>query len=148
MHISDVGVSLIKKFEGFSPDPYLCPAGIWTIGYGHVMNHQERAAHMHINVEKAHELLLGDVRISERCISNSVLIDLEWFQFDALVSFVYNVGVGAFKRSTMLKLLNQNNIFASAAQFDRWIYANGVILRGLLHRRAAERALFENNAAI
>lgn len=139
MNISEKGIALIKRFEGFSATPYRCPAGKWTIGYGHVIVKNKQI--QQLSEEEAHQLLLKDVQRAEDAIRRHVEVKITQKQFDALCSFIYNVGVGAFVRSTLLKKLNRRE--KAASEFDRWVYAGKEILPGLIARRQAERELFE-----
>lgn len=139
MQISQAGLDLIKSFEGFEPEAYLCPAGIWTIGYGHTGNVEEGQT---ITEEEAEELLRQDVTFAEDAVTDYVEGDLTQGQFDALVCFVFNIGVGAFRESTLLRLLNQGDSEGAAEQFLRWNKAGGKVLAGLTRRREAERELF------
>jgi len=148
MQISQVGIDLIKRFEGFASEPYYCPGGKLTVGYGHVMTDEEAATVERITKEHAEILLRQDAKIAEEAINKLVSVAIKQNQFDALVSFVFNVGGHAFEKSTMLKLLNNNDIGAAARQFDRWVYAAGKKLEGLARRRAAEKALFLGDADI
>lgn len=142
MQISENGLSLIKKFEGFSAKPYLCPAGKLTIGFGHVIKKGEEFPDSGINVINAEKLLKTDVGIAEKAIAKWVNIPISQHQFDALVSFVYNIGTRAFRGSTMLRLLRENKPEQAAGEFSKWIYAGGKVQNGLLKRRAEERAMF------
>lgn len=139
MQISQAGLDLIKSFEGFEPEAYLCPAGVWTIGYGHTGDVVEGQS---VTEEEAEELLLQDVAFAEDTVNSLVEVELSQQMFDALVCFVYNVGVGAFEQSTLLRLLNQGQMEEAAEQFLRWNKAGGKELAGLTRRREAERALF------
>ena len=135
MKLSSAGVELIKKFEGCLLKAYKCPAGVWTIGFGHTQN---VTPDMVITAEKAEELLRSDIRPIERTI-NAMGINLTQRSFDALVSWIYNLGAGNFKSSTMFR-----KIAADAADLDitdqlvRWINAGGKPLLGLKRRRVAE----------
>lgn len=139
MEISQTGINLIKKFEGCSLKAYKCPAGAWTIGYGHT---NKVFADNIITQDEAETLLKHDLIIHCNNVSKLVKVALTQNQFDALVSFEYNVGYGAFQNSTMLKLLNQGKYKEAANQFDRWVYAGKKILPGLVNRRRAEKELF------
>lgn len=139
MKISEAGLDLIKSHEGFRSDAYLCPAGIWTIGYGHTGDVEEGQS---VTEEEAEELLLQDVAFAENAVNSLVEVELSQQMFDALVCFVYNVGIGAFEQSTLLRLLNQGQMEEAAEQFLRWNKAGGKELAGLTRRREAERALF------
>lgn len=140
MNISQNGIELIKKFEGCRLEAYKCPAGILTIGYGHTGS--EVHLGQKITQEQAEKYLKQDITIHSNNVSRLVKAPLNQNQFDALVSFEYNVGYGNFTSSTMLKLLNQKKYTEAAAQFGRWVYANKKILQGLVKRRAAEKELF------
>ena len=139
MKISEAGLDLIKSHEGFRSDAYLCPAGVWTIGYGHTGDVEEGQS---VTEEEAEELLLQDVAFAEDAVNSLVEVELSQQMFDALVCFVYNVGVGAFEQSTLLRLLNQGQKEEAAEQFLRWNKAGGKELAGLTRRREAERDLF------
>ncbi|MBZ5757933.1 lysozyme [Pseudomonas sp. S5(2021)] len=143
MKASQDALDIIKKFEGFSEKAYPDPAHGWrvpTIGYG-----TTRGVKMgqEISKERAEELLREDVARFDGYIEALVRVPLTQGQWDALSSFVYNLGPGALEKSTLLRLLNAGDYSGAAAQFDRWVYASGKKLTGLVKRRAAERALFE-----
>ena len=140
MHISETGLALIRQFEGLRLSAYLCPAGIATIGYGSTAGVKLGRT---ITAERAEELLREDVRQFETAVSRLVKVPLTQGQFDALTSFAFNLGAKALEKSTLLRLLNAGDYPGAAAQFDRWVYASGKKLSGLVKRRAAERALFE-----
>ena len=142
MHISEAGLALIRQFEGLRLSAYLCPAGIPTIGYGSTAGVQMGQT---ITAERAEELLREDVRQFEAAVSRLVKVPLNQGQHDALVSFAFNLGAKALEKSTLLRLLNAGDYSGAAAQFDRWVYASGKKLSGLVKRRAAERALFEGD---
>lgn len=139
MKTSNKGIDLIKKFEGCKLKAYKCPAGVWTIGYGHTKGVKEGDT---CTIAQAEELLKQDLKIFECEIQDLVKVKLNQNQFDALVSFIYNVGAGAFQDSTMRKFINAGHFPLAAGQFDRWVYAKGVKLNGLVKRRAAEKELF------
>lgn len=142
MQTSPSGLALIKRFEGFSALPYRCPAGKMTIGYGHVIRPTDVFEQGCVTEETAETLLKQDIAYVERIITRAVLTPINPNQFDALVSLAYNIGIEAFVNSTLLRLLNEGNPEAAAAQFARWTYAGGRKLDGLVQRRAAEAALF------
>lgn len=140
---STVGKNLIKRFEGFRAKAYVCPAGVNTIGYGTTrINGKPVELGAIITTDEADRFLEEDLKKFEDSINQNVLIELKQNQFDALVSFVYNVGVGNFIKSTLLKRLNEKNINAAADEFLRWNKANKKVLPGLTRRRNAERDLF------
>lgn len=133
-------IEFIKGFEEFEPLPYLCPARVWTIGYG-----TTRGITAHtpsITEQQAYALLMGDVRKCEKTIYKLITRPLNQNQFDALVSFVYNLGGGALQRSTLRRKLNRGEIGDAANEFLKWVRAEGVILKGLVRRRQAERLMF------
>ena len=141
MQISKAGLDLIKEFEGLYLKAYRCPAGVPTIGYGHTAG---VAMGQTITQQQADDYLRRDVRQFERAVERQVSVPLTQGQFDALVSFAFNLGEGALAQSTLLRLLNAGDYAGAAAQFDRWNKASGRVLPGLVRRRAAERALFES----
>lgn len=140
MKTSQAGIALIKRFEGFSSVPYKCPAGKMTIGYGHVI--QPGESFQHITEQEATELLLRDLVKYETAVSLLVKVPLTPGQFDALVSFTYNLGPSALKSSTLLKRLNEGQYEVAGDNFQRWVNVNGKPMNGLVRRRAAEWALF------
>lgn len=142
MTTSDAGIQLIKKYEGCCLDAYLCPAKVPTIGYGHT---EGVNLGMRITQEQADSLLKGDLVSREAAVRRLVRVPVTQGQFDALVSFVYNIGTGAFERSTLLKKLNAGDTRGASAQFAVWNKAGGKELPGLTKRRAAERALFDGH---
>lgn len=140
MKLSPAGLDLIKKAEGLRLKAYLCPAKVWTIGYGTTRGVKPGQT---ITEAKAAELLREDVREFEQAVSDAVTVPITQGQFDALVSLAYNIGAGAFRASTLLRLLNRGEYAKAAEQFDRWNRGGGRVLPGLVKRRAAERKLFE-----
>lgn len=144
MQISEKGIELITRFEGFSATPYICPAGKMTVGYGHVIDNKKQLSYP-ISEKQAKLILLQDVNIAERAVRRLVRVPLTQGQFDALISLIFNIGVQAFEKSTLLKLLNSNEIDAVANEFSRWTYSKGQKLEGLVARRAAETLLFRGN---
>lgn len=139
MKLSNRGKILIKKYEGLRLTAYLCPAGVWTIGYGHtagVVNGQQ------ISEKQANEFFDKDIKQFEDTVNSLVKVPLKQCQFDALVSFVYNVGKTAFANSTLLTMLNSGNYSGAGEQFNRWVFASGKKLPGLVKRREEEQDLF------
>jgi len=141
MEISKEGLSLIKKFEGFEAHAYRCPAGVLTIGYGHTKDVQ-----LGDEWSQSHAEYMLEVELEEFCdyVNKYVKVKLEQYQFDALVAWVYNLGAGNFKESTLLKVLNQGDYDDVPHQIKRWNKAGGRVLQGLVRRREAEALLFEN----
>lgn len=144
MKISKLGLNLVRHFEGMYLRGYKCPANVWTIGYGHTGLVDGKPIHgnMIITEEKAIELLQQDMAVFENAVKDSVKVPLTQNQFDALVSFAFNVGAGALRKSTLLRLLNQGKYEEVPAQFLRWNKGGGKVLAGLTRRRKAEGHLF------
>lgn len=141
MKISQRGINLIKHFEGFEAKAYLCPAGVLTIGYGHTKGVKQG---MIISEKEAEELLKGDLEHSENAVNKLVKVEVTQGMFDALVSFVFNLGEGNFGSSTLLKKLNSKDYYGASEEFKKWRLAGGEVLDGLVRRRAAERNLFNS----
>ena len=146
--LSKEGAAFIARFEGFRGQLYNDAAGHATIGYGHLVHHgpidgsEPAEFRKGISQERALELLQADAANAAAEIARSVKVPLEQHQFDALVSFAFNVGNGAFRESTLLRLLNEGRYDAVEAQLARWNKAGGKTLQGLVNRRAAEAKLF------
>lgn len=140
MKTSQVGIDLIKDYEKFRSTPYPCAAGKPTIGFGHVIKPGE--SFTRITEQEGIELLKQDLIIAENCVNSAVKVFLSQNQFDALVSFVFNIGCNAFRKSTLLKLLCNGNYYDAAMQFPRWNKSKGQILNGLTRRRKEEMNLF------
>lgn len=139
------GIALIKKFEGVRLQGYLCPAGIATIGWGHtgMVLGKPITTSMKISLDQAEKLLLSDLDKFEKGVSSLIKVTITQKQFDALVSFAYNVGLGNLGKSTLLKLINKRDPKASE-QFLVWNKAGGKVLNGLTKRRLAEKELFDS----
>ncbi len=150
MRTSENGVELIKRFEGLELEAYQDIAGIWTIGYGHTGADVQPG--MKISERDAEELLRRDLKPREQAVESAVKVPLNQNEFDALVSFVYNVGAAAFRGSTALKRLNKGDRVGAADALTWWNKATvGGVLRevmGLTRRRASERALFLTPTAL
>lgn len=140
MKTSKAGLDLIKRFEGFRAGVYLCPAGVATIGYGHAIKPGEKFTT--ITEHHAESLLIDDVEEAEEYVNELVEVGINQDQFDALVSFTFNLGGGALKRSTLLKKINALKFEEAKAEFSRWVYAGGERLPGLVKRRKAEAEIF------
>lgn len=139
--MSDAGIEALKQREGFSPVVYTDSAGYKTIGYGHKLGLGESYSSGISDVE-ATMLLRSDVSRAEDAVNSLVSVPLTQNQFDALVSFTFNVGAGALRKSSLLSVLNSGNYQAAAQQFGRWKYAGGKAVAGLANRRASESAQF------
>lgn len=139
MFISQKGIILIKEFEGCRLKAYKCPAGIATIGYGHT---GKVLIDDVITQAEAERLLKQDLIAHCNNVSTLVKVPLKQNQFDALVSFEYNIGFSGFGSSTLLKKINAKDFIGAINEFGRWVYAGKKILPGLVKRRQAEKSLF------
>ena len=139
MQTGNKGIELIKHFEGCELEAYKCPAGVWTIGYGHIKGVKEG---MKITEMQAEEMLKSELHEYEGYINDYVTVPLNQNQFDAMVSWVYNLGGGNLKASTLLKVLNAGDYAGVPAQMLRWNKAGGKVLEGLTRRRQAEADLW------
>ncbi len=141
METSHKGIDLIKEFEGFSSEAYRCQAGVLTIGYGHTGNVREG---QRCSREDAERWLIQDIAAAERFVNYETQgVKLRQCQFDALVSFCYNVGGNAFSGSTLLKKVSVNPDNPTIREeFSRWIYAGGRVSSGLVNRREAEADMY------
>lgn len=156
MKIGNAGLDLIKRFEGKFKRPYLCPARIWTVGYGHVLYPEQIRLKMDDRLayplkpednrtftsEEIDGLLMDELGKYERGVVRLCPGSLTQNQFDALVSFSYNVGLGALQRSTIRSAFNRGDLDIAADAFLKYNKAGGKELKGLTRRRQAERALF------
>lgn len=164
-YIGEGGLEIIKRFEGLEDgdpttanlDPYICPAGVWTIGWGHAIVYNGRHLTVYndpdghvarslypggLSIGEAEQLLIADTAKFALQVERTVKVPLTSAAFDALVSFVFNVGIGNFRASTLLRKLNATDYLGAADEFPKWRKAGGRVLRGLELRRAAERELF------
>ena len=142
MKISKEGIALIKKFEGCRLESYKCAAGVPTIGYGSTKGVD---MNMTISVERAEELLLEDIQVFETEVSKAVEVPLHQHQYDALISWTFNLGGANLNASSMLKVLNNGAYEDVPHQIKRWNKAGGKVLEGLTRRRLAESLLFEGH---
>lgn len=144
MQISEKGIGLIKQFEGCKLTAYQDSVGVWTIGYGWTqsVDGKQIRAGMTIKQETAERLLKTGLVSYENDVSRLVKVGLTQGQFDALVSFTYNLGVRSLSTSTLLRKLNTGDYAGAAEEFLRWNKAGDKVLNGLTRRREAERALF------
>lgn len=142
--ISKTGLDLISSFEGIRLNAYDDGVGVWTIGIGTTIypNGVKVKKGDKCTLEQAHEYLAHDMIEFEKTVNDSVKVPLSQNQFDALVSLTYNIGSAAFKNSTLLKKLNAKDFTGAADQFLVWNRGGGKVLKGLVRRRDAERALF------
>ncbi|MFH4945096.1 lysozyme [Enterobacter hormaechei] len=144
MQTSEKGIALIKQFEGCELTAYQDSVGIWTIGYGWTqpVDGKPIRAGMTIKQETAERLLKTGLVSYESDVSRLVKVGLTQGQFDALVSFTYNLGARSLSTSTLLRKINAGDYAGAADEFLRWNKAGGKVLNGLTRRREAERALF------
>lgn len=145
MKINNLGISLIKSFEGLKLNAYTCSAGVWTIGYGTTKypNGKPVCEQDSCTAELAEDYLRRDLaKFEEEVTAATKGVDLNENQFSALVSLVYNIGGANFKKSTLLKRLKSGDFDEAADEFLVWRKAGGKVLAGLERRRAAERELF------
>ena len=148
MQISARGILAIEKEEGLRLDSYPDPAtgaDPWTIGFGHTGSIKRGDK---ITVEQAREYLQADLKRVEDCINSTVIVLLTQGQFDALCSLIFNIGIGAFRNSTLLRKLNASDYQGAAAQFGVWIKAGGIDYPPLVARRARERAVYDADPVI
>ena len=144
MQTSDKGIALIKEFEGCKLTAYQDSVGVWTIGYGWTqpVDGKPIRAGMTIKQETAERLLKTGLVSYESDVSRLVKVGLTQGQFDALVSFTYNLGARSLSTSILLRKLNAGDYAGAADELLRWNKAGGKVLNGLTRRREAERALF------
>ncbi|RVE97498.1 lysozyme [Sinorhizobium meliloti] len=147
MKTSAAGRAAIKQREGVVLSAYKDSVNVLTIGVGHTSAAGAPTVYkgMKITAAQADEILSRDLAIFEKGVSHAVKVPLSQNEFDALVSFAFNVGVGAFQRSTLLKELNKGNRYGAANELLRWNKAGGRVLKGLTSRRKAERDQFLNS---
>lgn len=155
MRASQALIDYLERRERFIATPYLDAAGIWTIGYGHVIRPHEKKSLTHVTEEQAEQLMLADVAPAALyldAIQANFKTPLSQHQFDALVSLIFNIGLRAFETSTILQRLREGDFAAAAAQFDVWVkitkvdrdgVKRKVSIRGLINRRRMDRAIFE-----
>lgn len=136
--INNSGLAIVKYFESFQALPYLCPAGYWTVGYGHVVQPGANG----VTEAEAEVLLAHDLGVAERRVARLCSVPLTENMFSALCSFVFNLGGGALQRSSLRAKLNRGEYADAQEEFSRWVYAGGKRLLGLVRRRAAEALLF------
>lgn len=148
MKTSEKGLQFIRREEGERLTAYADVIGVWTIGVGHTgkVDGKPVAKGMVISADKSRELLSADLSKFESAISRLVKVPLKQYEFDALVSLVFNIGETNFARSTLLKMLNANDFKGAAEQFLAWKNAGGRPVQGLLNRRKREKDMFNGLA--
>jgi GH24 family phage-related lysozyme (muramidase) len=142
--INAEGLALIKHFEGLRTTAYQDSVGVWTIGYGHTSMAGPPTVYpgMTITTAQAEAILQQDLEVFERGVSQALTIATTENQFSAMVSFAFNVGLSAYRNSTLLRKHNAGDFAGAANEFPRWVYAGGEVLPGLVRRRDAERTLY------
>ncbi len=141
MNVSETGLDLIRQFEGLRLTAYDDSVAVHTIGYGHTLG---VCAGDTCTQEQADKWLKEDAHHAENCVNHCVSVDLTQGEFDALVSFVFNLGCGALTGSTLLRKLNDGDYDGAAIEFRKWNHAGGQVLAGLTERRTAEVELFRS----
>lgn len=154
MRVGQSGKNLFKEWEGLATHVYLDSGGQPTIGIGHLLTTAERNSgtiliqgqtvnyQNGLTDQQCWDLLEQDLAVAEKAVNEAVKVPLNQNQFDALVSFVFNVGAGAFRGSTLLKLLNQGQYDQVPEQLKRWVKDNGKVVQGLVNRREQEIVLW------
>ena len=144
------GLDLIKFYEGLVLKAYKDSGGVWTIGYGHTAARGSPIpkAGMKITKAQADQIFLNDIKYFEAWVDKLVKVPLTDGQYSALVSFCFNLGPGNLQKSTLLRKLNARDYNGAANEFDKWVYDNGVRLRGLVKRRASEKVLFRSQKPV
>ena len=147
MKVSQNGLALIQRFEGFEPQIYKDAAGYPTIGYGHLIRKGEDFS-QGLTREEGKVLLQQDAAFAEAAVKRLIQIRLSQSQFDALVSFTFNLGGGALQRSTLRRKVNRAEHAEVPSELLRWVWAGGRKLRGLIRRRQAEARLYGENLSL
>jgi lysozyme len=156
MNVSEKAIKMIKHHEGVRQKPYRCPAKLWTIGVGHVLYPRQGALKIDerdayaleerdnrtFSMEEVDGILRDDLNRFERGVERYCPVKLTQGQFDALVSFAFNVGLGTLQRSTLRQKVIRNDMEGAAEEFLKYTLAGGKVLKGLVIRRNDERALF------
>jgi lysozyme len=143
LSISAAGVAGVQHYEGTVPSVYLDPVNIPTVCTGHTKSVTKADVGKAASASLCERLLREDLKEAERGVKKHVKVPVTQGQYDALVSFTFNVGTGALADSTLLRKLNAGDCLSAGAEFPRWNKAKGRVLNGLIARRAWERALFE-----
>jgi len=148
MKKSEIGLNLIKHYEGYRSKPYLCPANRWTVGYGHLIGDGLNLPdnwNRHFSVEEINELLKRDLVKFEQGVLRYITVPLNQYQFDSLVSFSLNLGLGTLQRSTVRQKINRGDIAGAAKVLLKYNKGGGKVLKGLDLRRKDEYALLMSN---
>ena len=156
MKVSDKAIQMIKHHEGVRQKPYRCPAKLWTVGVGHVLYPRQGALKMEerdsvpleerdnrtFSMEEVDGILRDDLNRFERGVERYCPVKLTQGQFDALVSFSFNVGLGTLQRSTLRQKILRGDMEGAAEEFLKYTIGGGKVLKGLVNRRTDERAMF------
>lgn len=143
--LSTAGAGALLQHEGSVPRVYLDPTGIRTVCVGHTVTVQRIPVGTEFSAQQCQGLLQQDTKHAEAGVKAAVRVPVTQQQYDQLVSLAFNIGNTAFARSTLVRKLNSEDCSGAAAEFDRWVYAKGRKLPGLVKRRADERRLFEED---
>jgi len=147
MKTSEIGLNLIKHYEGFYSKPYKCPAGLWTVGYGHLIGDGTRLPdnwNRPFSLEEINDLLKRDLVKFERGVLRYITLPLNQYQFDALVSFSFNLGLGTLQRSQVRQKINRQDFKGAALRLLKYNKAGGIVLKGLTLRRQDEAKLLNS----
>ena len=147
--VSKEGIALIKRYEGYKTTPYRCPAGLYTVGYGHVIGNGLQLPdewNRTFSLGEIDELLRTDLARFERGVLHYCTVYLTQSQFDSLVSFSFNLGLGVLQRSTLRQKLNRGDYDGASKEFLKYTRAGGKVLKGLVRRRQAEYNLFNRHS--
>jgi lysozyme len=150
MKISRAAINLIKKYEGLRLNAYRCSAGVWTIGYGHTSaaGAPEVTPGMKISKQEAEDIFEKDIQQFAKGVENLIKVSVSPNQFGAMVSLAFNIGLSAFKKSSVLRFVNQKRFDDAADAFLLWNKAKGKVLKGLVRRRAEEAELFSSTDGV
>lgn len=145
MQISFQGLNSLKQLEGFRKEAYKDTGGVWTIGYGTIKWMGKPVIQgMTITEQEAELALQADLAWAQTAVNQLVRVPLKQNMFDALVSFVYNIGENAFSKSTLLRKLNNKDYVGAGKEFLRWVFDNGKEVKGLVSRRLVEQGMFNS----
>ncbi len=139
--VSDDLIDFIKNFEGYSSTPYKCAANFITVGWGHEVKKGENFTE--ISEDQATSLLHNDLLVAEQSVCRLITVSLEDYQYDALVSWTFNLGGARLQASTLRAVINRGEYNEAPAQIRRWVYAGGKKLKGLVRRRDQEALMYE-----
>ena len=142
---SNAGLEMTKNFEGLRTEAYQDAVGVWTIGYGHTGTdvHPGRR----VSEFEAEALLRADLAAAVDCVNRAAEVQLTQSQFDALVDFCFNAGRGNFRKSSLMRYVNQGDFMGATVQFGLWVHAGGNVIPGLVRRRRAEAEMFHSGCA-